>query len=133
VIKQSRKSRFWIFGQLFCKNFSTRFFLQNVFCCVFELPSRGNTRNRDKTKKVEEKLTSKCLSIFLEKAFDMEFLQKYVYGVFELPLPRNVLKINAKKKKSAGGWVGLGFSKCTGGSVDFFLAAPRGLLSQWGW
>jgi hypothetical protein len=40
--------------------------------------------------------------------------------------PKNVLKKNAKKKKSRrGGWVGLGFSKSTGGSVDFFLAAPR--------
>jgi hypothetical protein len=30
-----------------------------------------------------------------------------------------------KKKKSDSGWVGLRFSKCTGGSVDFFLPAPR--------
>jgi hypothetical protein len=64
------------------------------------------------------------LSIFLGKVFDMDFLQKCFYGVFELPLPRNAqkrTKKNAKKKrKSAGGWVGLGFSKCTGGSVDFF-------------
>jgi hypothetical protein len=29
-----------------------------------------------------------------------------------------------------GGWVGLGFSKCTGGSV-FFWAAPCTRLSQW--
>jgi hypothetical protein len=27
IKKQSRKSRFWIFGRIFCKNFSTRFFL----------------------------------------------------------------------------------------------------------
>jgi hypothetical protein len=54
----------------------------------------------------------------------MDLLQKYVYGVFELPLPRNAQKRTKKtsqgKKKSDGGWVGLGFSKCTGGSVDFF-------------
>jgi hypothetical protein len=36
-----------------------------------------------------------------------DFLQKYVYGVFELPLPRNAQKRTKKKcqeKKSAGGW-----------------------------
>jgi hypothetical protein len=58
-------------------------------------------------------LTSKFLSgFFLEKVFDMDFLQKYFYCVFELPVPRNArkrTKKNAKKKKSAGGWVGLGF------------------------
>jgi hypothetical protein len=35
--------------------------------------------------------------------------------------PKNVLNKNTKKKK-VGWWVGLGFSKCTGGSDDFFLA-----------
>jgi hypothetical protein len=39
--------------------------------------------------------------------------------------PQNVLKQKSRKKKSAGGWVGLGFSKYTGGSVDFVLPAPR--------
>ena len=38
--------------------------------------------------------------------------------------PKNVLKKNLRKKKSDGGWVGLGFSQCTGGSVDFFFAGP---------
>jgi hypothetical protein len=42
-------------------------FLQNVFCGVFELPSLKNTRKRDKLKEIEEKLTSKFLSIVLEK------------------------------------------------------------------
>jgi hypothetical protein len=63
----------------------------------------------------------------LEKGFSMDS-QKYLYGVFELPLPRNARNVPEKKtrkKKSAGGWVGLGFSKCTGGSVDFLFAAPR--------
>jgi hypothetical protein len=64
----------------------------------------------------------------LEKVFDMDFLQKYFYGVFELPLPRNAqkrTKKKAKKKKSRrGGWVGLGFSKSTGGSVDFYFGGP---------
>jgi hypothetical protein len=102
--------------------------LQNVFCSVFELPSLRNARNRDRTKKVDEKLTSKILSIFSEKVFDKDFLQKYFCGVFELPLPRNARKRTLKKTRetnSAGGWVGLGFSKCTGGSVEFVLAAPR--------
>jgi hypothetical protein len=84
--------------------------LQNVFCSVFELPSLKNTRKRDKTKKVEEKLTSIFLSNFVSEIFfDMDFLQKYFYGVFELPLPRNaqnVLKKQAKKKsRIVGGWV----------------------------
>jgi hypothetical protein len=53
-----------------------------------------------------------------------------LYGVFELPLPRNARKRTkklARKTKSfekpAGGWVGLGFSKYTGGAVDF-LGGP---------
>jgi hypothetical protein len=33
----------------------------------------------------------------------MDFLQKYWYGVFELPLPRNAQK---RTKKKAGWWVG---------------------------
>jgi hypothetical protein len=33
----------------------------------------------------------------LEKVFDMDFLQKYFYGVFELPLPRNAQKRTKKK------------------------------------
>jgi hypothetical protein len=54
--------------------FNTIFFLQNVFCGVFELPSLRKSRKRDKTKKNEVKLTSKFLSIFLGKVFDMDFL-----------------------------------------------------------
>jgi hypothetical protein len=83
--------------------------LQKVFCSVFELPSLRNTRKRDKTKKVEEKLSSKCFVEILEKVFDMDFLQKYFYGVFELPLPRNAQKRTKKKsqeKKKVGWWVG---------------------------
>jgi hypothetical protein len=39
----------------------------------------------------------------------MDFLQKYLYGVFELPLPRNAQKLTKKKsqgKKKSEGWVG---------------------------
>jgi hypothetical protein len=67
----------------------------------------------------------------------MDFLQKCFYGVFELPLPRNAqkrTKKKVKKKKSDGGWVGLRFSKCTGGSVEKKLAAlsPFWLLQKKG-
>jgi hypothetical protein len=83
-------------------------FLLKLFLCVFELPSLRNTRKRDKTQKIEGKLTSKFLSIFLGKVFNMDFLQKYFYGVFELPLPRNAQKVPKKKsrKKNVGWWVG---------------------------
>jgi hypothetical protein len=104
--------------------------LQNVFCSVFELPSLRNTRKRDKTKIIEEKMTSKPLSIFLGKAFDMEFLQKHFYGVFELPLPRNARKRTPKKTKKksrlVGGWV-WDLANARGGPSVLFLAAPRPL------
>jgi hypothetical protein len=80
------------------KLFDTIFFVKR-FCSALELPSLGNTRNRDKTKKVEEGLTSKFLSISLGKVFDMDFLQKYAHGVFELPLPRNAQKRTLKKNQ----------------------------------
>jgi hypothetical protein len=60
------------------------------------------------------------LTIFLGKVFDMDFLNSPCRET-----PKNVLKKKVKKKKSDGGWLGLGFSKCTGGSVDLFWAAPR--------
>jgi hypothetical protein len=39
--------------------------------------------------------------------------------------PENALKKQGKKM-SVGGWVGLGFRKCAGGSVGFFLGGPSG-------
>jgi hypothetical protein len=68
-LKNREKNRFWIFGRMFCKSFSTRCFLQNVVLCVFEFLSLQITRKRDKTKEVEQKLASKFLSIFLGKSF----------------------------------------------------------------
>jgi hypothetical protein len=49
----------------------------------------------------------------LEKVFDIDFLQKYLYGVFELPSPRTEkrprkhFQTKAKKqgKYKAGTWV----------------------------
>jgi hypothetical protein len=113
--------------------------LYNVFFGVFELPSQKNTRNSDKTKKVDENLTSKFLSKFWKKGFDTDFLPKYFNGVFELPLPRNAHQKRTKKKvkkKKVGWWVGGSeIYRCTGGSVDFFWR-PLGagpLLGAGGW
>jgi hypothetical protein len=65
----------------------------------------------------------------------MDFLQKYLYGVFELSLPRNAQKRSKKKsqeKKSwmVGGWV-WDLANVRGGSVDFVLPAPR-FNGPWG-
>jgi len=47
------------------------------------------------------------VSIFSGKVFDMDFLQKQFYGVFELPLPRNAQKrTKTKVKKKYLGLVG---------------------------
>jgi hypothetical protein len=71
-----------------------------------------NTRKHEKTKRIEEELTSGLLSIFWESfrhghGLRMDFLQKLVCGVFELPsplpgAPKNVLK---KSHTEAGGLV----------------------------
>jgi hypothetical protein len=73
--KKSRKTCFGFFVGFLVKAFRHDFF-QNVFCSAFELPP---PKKRDKTKKIEENLTSKFLSISLEKLFDMD-----ICGVFEL-------------------------------------------------
>jgi hypothetical protein len=95
---EGKKISFGSFVDFFAKTFRNDF-LQNFFCSVFELPSLRNTRKRNRTKKVEEKLTSKFWSIFPEKVFDMDFLQKYFCVVFGLPLPRNAKKCTKKKAK----------------------------------
>jgi hypothetical protein len=59
VIKQFReKVGFGFLIEFFVKTFRHDFVCKTFFCSVFELPSLRNTRKRDKTKKVEEKLTS---------------------------------------------------------------------------
>jgi hypothetical protein len=61
----------------------------------------------------------------------MGCLQKHLYGVFDLPLPRNAQKRTKKKTKGkkgrmVGGWVrDLANVVSRGGSVDFVLVAPR--------
>jgi hypothetical protein len=46
-----------------------------------------------------EKTTGKCFfsQLFRPKAFDMDFPQKVLYSVFELPLLRNAQKRNGKR------------------------------------
>jgi hypothetical protein len=64
-------------------------FFAKGFGSVFELPSLKNTRKCDKTKKVEEKLTSKfCQNIFM--VFSNSPCRK---------TPKNVLKKQPLKKK----------------------------------
>jgi hypothetical protein len=85
---------------IFCKNLHDSFVKR--FCSVFELPSLRNTRKYDKTKQVEEKLTSKFLSIFQElswkKVFDMDFLQ-FFSSCFWTPLTAKCPKMHTKKNK----------------------------------
>jgi hypothetical protein len=52
----------------------------------------------------------------------MDFLQKYVYSVFELPLPRNAQKRTKKKVKEKN-------SRMAGGGRVWDLANARGGLS----
>jgi hypothetical protein len=115
---------------MFCSTLRHDVFSNRCFLSVFGLPSLRNTRKCDETKKVEEKLTSIFFSIFWGKAFDMDFLQNICVVFLNPPaLPRNTQKRTKKsqeKQKSDGGWVGLGFSKCTGGRPSIYcLPAPR--------
>ena len=114
--------------EFFVKTFRHDFFVKR-FCSVFELPSLKNTRKCDKTKKVEEKLTSKFLSKFWDMFLTWTFCKKHFNGVFELPLPRNAQKRTKKKKskkksQGVGRWV-WDLVKVRGGPSIFFLAAPR--------
>jgi hypothetical protein len=84
--------------------------LQNVFCSVFELPSLRNTRKRDKTKKVEEKLPSIFLSKFWEKFSTWTFCKNILMVFMNSPCretPKNVL-IKKIKEKKVGWWVTVG-------------------------
>jgi hypothetical protein len=74
-------------------------------------------------KKIEKKLTSKCLSTFWKKFSTSTYYKNIFYGVFELPLLRNAQK-RTNKSRLVGGWVGLRFSKCRGGLSISFLGGP---------
>jgi hypothetical protein len=70
-----------------------------------------NTRKRDKTKKIRGKTDTEIFVDFFGESFrifDMDFLQKCFYGVFELPLPRKAQKAKThfKKIKARGGEAG---------------------------
>jgi hypothetical protein len=89
----------------------------NVFCSVFELPSLRNTRKRD-FKKVEKKLTPKFLSIFWDFFSTWTFCKNISVVFLNSPCreaSKNVQKSKSREKKSGDGWVGVGFSTCTGG------------------
>jgi hypothetical protein len=84
------------------------FFSKRVFLCVFELPSLRTTRKRDKTKKVEEKLTSKFCRFFWEKFSTWTFYKNISVVFLNSPCretPQNLLKKQGKEKK-VGWWVG---------------------------
>jgi hypothetical protein len=96
----------------FWSNVSTRFVLQNVFGSVFEFPSPKNTRKRDKTKEVEEKLISIFFVVcrnFGERFSTWTFC-KNIFMVF-LNSPCRKTPKNVLKKKPDDGLVGLGFGK----------------------
>jgi hypothetical protein len=60
----------------------------------------------------------------------MEFLQKYVYGVFELPLPRNAQKRTNKKVKIFLGLVGSSEVNQIHAEVrHFFFEGPLGFAA----
>jgi hypothetical protein len=79
-----------------------KFFVKTFRHDFFKLPSLKNTRKCDKTKKVEEKLTSKFLSKCWEKFSTRTFCQN-IFMVFSnspcRETPKNVLKKTATKKK----------------------------------
>jgi hypothetical protein len=61
------------------------------------------------------------------------FLQKYLRGVFELPLPRNAQKRTktTSQEKKVGWWVGgSGLKQMYGGGRRFFLGGPSILDSR---
>jgi hypothetical protein len=78
-----------------------------MFCRVFELPSPRSAQKRDKNKS-RKKSVLDFLSIYFKNVFDMDFLQKWLCGLWcfctlgleiaEPPLPRKLR--NAQKRTS---------------------------------
>jgi hypothetical protein len=112
VIKQNRKKiGFGFLVDFFVKTFRDDRFCNTCFVVrsAFDLPSLRSTRSRDKTKKAEEKLTSKFLPICLEIVFDVDFLQKYLMVFLNSPYretPENVLNKKCQEKKN---WLVVGW------------------------
>jgi hypothetical protein len=93
VINKNKKNAVLFFlVDFFVKTFRHNLFVTRFFFVFFNSHRRKTPENAIKRKKVEQKLIPKFLSIFSENVFDMDFLQKYFNGVFELPLPRNAQK-----------------------------------------
>jgi hypothetical protein len=105
-----------------CRKVFTKHSTKNpkpIFSRFLNSPHRETPKNV--IKRNPEKVGFGLLvEIFVKSVRHGLFCQNIFRGVFELPLPRNA----QKRTKSDCGWVGLGFSKCTGGSVDFFFAGP---------
>ena len=125
VINKIEKNRFWIFCRFVCKN---------VFCSVYELPSLRNTEKHDKTKTIEEKLTSNFCRFFWEKFSTWTWTFCKNTSVFlnspcrNLPLTeKSQERTKNKSRKKLGRWVGLGFGISAGGGdeMHFCLPAPR--------
>jgi hypothetical protein len=97
------------FVDCFVKAFRHDSFVKR-FCGVFELPSLRNTRKRYKQIKNKEKLTSKFLSIYLGKFFDMDFFSFFFVKIFvwcfTTPLTEKRPKTYLKKSRGGGGGVG---------------------------
>jgi hypothetical protein len=99
---------FFLSAWFFFADFFVKPFRQDAPC-----PSLRNTRKRDKTKKVEEKLTSIFCRFFgfWEKFSTWNFCKKYLCGVFELPSPRSAQKRTKNenpRNQKVGWWVGGG-------------------------
>jgi hypothetical protein len=64
-----------------------------MFCGVFGFLMQRNGKKRDKKSRWEKTKGKKLTSQFFRpKVFDMDFPQKALYGVFELPLLKNAQK-----------------------------------------
>jgi hypothetical protein len=121
---RSQKQNRWVRGQ---KRTRVRFMFFDIFFSgVFELPLLRSKQKRDKTKKVEEKLTLKKIDIF-GKRFSTWILFKN--GIFELPLPRNAQKRtkqkNREKESRLGGGRVWDLANSRGGPSKKNLTAPR--------
>jgi hypothetical protein len=105
-------------------------FLQKVFVVFSSSSCRETAKNA--IKKIDGKRRKEksffFSQLFRPKVFDMDFLQKVFYGVFELPLLRNAQKRHKKikklKKKSTY-LPHLQSARYTSLSILFFFGAPR--------
>jgi hypothetical protein len=93
--------------------FSTWMFCPKFLHDVLELPSPRNTKKNWGKPDVG-------VSHLFSTRISTRIFNKTIFVVF-LNSP---YRETPKKNKSVGGWVGPGFSKCTGGSVDLCFCCP---------